>query len=348
MPSITPSEYAVSTAAQPRGCTFDPVGGKIWVSQQAGTTLNLSVLDPVTGTELHTYSHSVNSGTAGPGVFLGGFLWLTADNNFVIQIDPATGALVNQFTVDTNTGDTGQTATRIATDGTFLYIGFGAADLIPVNYTGVVQMTTAGAVNWNTRVSSNSAGTDGLAFAGSFIWMSDRGAGTDSVYQINTSGTVTHTVPVPGTNLGPLIVNATFATVIDYNGNLWQVNTTTFALAGPYAIPGARFPYNLIEDPSGNIWVLDEDFGPSVFYVDVFNPASAAPVTIAELVSDITDSAGYFAYDTVSGRVWTAATSAAPAPIALALLLSGAPASGAFPGTITSFWGAGMFGGGAK
>jgi Na+-transporting NADH:ubiquinone oxidoreductase subunit NqrE len=298
MPSIIATEYAASGACG-SNC-FD--GTYVWTAHQSGTTLALQQFNPSTGAELNSYTITLtgNATSSGMLIYFSGSLWYQEATAYLAQIDPATGLLLNEFLIDTTGTDTDIAGRGIDTDGTDLYVAYDARDVSMTGFSAACQMTTAGVINWTTKYTVTTEQAIGPVVDGSFLYVNDGNSG--NVYQLNLSGSVTETIPV-GANLGQMIASSSYLTVLATNGNLYQVNLSTFAVTGPFAIPSSHFPFNLVADPSGNIWVLDLSFSPFIFYVDVFS-SSCTP--IGSVTTNFTNTnAGTLCYDTVSSRVWT-------------------------------------------
>jgi outer membrane protein assembly factor BamB len=337
---ITGTDYPTTTEGG--SVLFD--GTSIWTAQQIGNTVTLQQLDPVTGTELNSYAIAVSGNAVSPGAmtFLAGSIWFVGAAAFVEQIDPASGLLLNEFLVDVTAGDTLISARGITSDGAFLYAAYAAEDAAQATFCAAIQMDpSTGALNWTTKYSTSN-GAAGPVFDDATLWVDDRTHG--NVVQLSLAGAILHTLPIPGTpNLGPLIVDDGFVTLVSFSDtSLYQVNTATLAITGPFTMPAGRFPLNLVADPLNNIWVVDLDFGTGGVDVDVFHPAGTL---VGTLISDLTDTGTGMAYDSSSGRVWlSGATPSNPVMLAMGL----AAAGGVFEGTFAGFTAPGHFGGGTK
>lgn len=339
---ISSTEYPATSEGG--AVVFD--GTSIWTAHELANTITLQQFDPASGAELNSYEIATpdDSDTSGHLTFFNGFLWFVGLGLYVSQIDPASGLLVNQYVIDTTPGDTQQTAQGICHDGTFLYVTYNASDSGMNQKCVCIQMdASTGTINWSTIFSGNN-NTFGPVFDGTNLW-ANFGPPGPGVVELSTAGAILNTIPiVTATDLGELIYSAGKITLLSTTErSLYQVDTGTLALTGPFPLPGSRYPLNLQVDASGNIWVLDLDFGGGTTDFDVFNPITTL---IGTLVSDLTDTGAGLAFETISNRMWDAGANGTPVMIAMGF--GAGPAGGQFFGTFVGIFGAGHIGGGTK
>jgi len=322
---INITEYPNGTAFSGGAVVFD--GTYIWSAQLAYPTLTLQKTDPTTGALLNSYAIAVLSNAASPGHLMSfaGSLWFVGSGAYVEQINPATGALLHEYLVDTAVGDTQIVATSITNDGTSLYIGFGAVTSSFANYTAVCKMTPAtGAIVWSTTFSTGSTvpiGSLVLNATSNSLWVACKDL--HAVYSLSLAGAVINTVPIStSTSLGPMITNDGQVTIISYSDtSLYQINTGTLALTGPFAVPDGTFPFGLALDPTGNIWLVTDNFITNVYEVFIFN---ASMTSIDTAATDLVNGAGFLYWDTISNRMWTPGSNAT-ANVILAMNLPAPP-----------------------
>jgi hypothetical protein len=317
--AITGTYYPATTEGGSE--CFD--GTSVWTAYADANVLTLQQFNPTTGVQLNSYTIAIAGNFIGGGAltFWQGSLWYAEFANYVAQIDPSTGTLINEFQIDSVSGDTEVTAAGVCHSGNVgvIYLAFTGIDSSLNNFVRICQMTLAGAVNWITQVSTSN-GCSGPVFDGTQLWFADEYG--NNLYQVTEAGVLTQTVPM-GTDVVSPAAFSNLVWVADRTGhNLFSVNVNTYTISGPFPIPSSRFPYSCTIDPTGNIWVLDEDFTSSIIYVDVFDQTGTNTGTFA---TTLTDTGAAMVYESSSQRVWTPGKDALSAPTMLALGAAGTP-----------------------
>lgn len=342
---ISATEYPADPGTE-GACTFDSNNtADIWIGRIVGNTVTLNQIDPATGAVLNSYAIVTLANANGPGAitFMGGLLWYATEDNFLLQIDPATGLLLAQFPIDTTPGDTQASARGVANDGVFLYVSYDAFDGTTF-FSAACRMTSAGAITWVSKFSPTFNGPSNPVVTGDDVWINNR-FGAQVFRLALATGAVENTVPIPGAVLGPMDTQGTALTVLDFNGFIYQIDTDTAALTGPFPVPNGNFPVSVQYDSSGNIWIVDQDNNTGVYDVLVFNPITAVLDT---LITDLTDNAGGLAFDTISNRMWTPALDALSNNIVLAMGFGAPAGAGGMFGTFVGVFNARHTGGGTK
>lgn len=305
--NLTTTEYAAS-AGSIGSSAFD--GTSVWSGHQFGGNITLIQVNPTTGAVLNTYVVAGPGNASSPGymVFAGGFLWFLDDDQYINKIDPATGALLNSFTVEAPVVANGTIGRGLATDGTSLYIVYQFTTAGLVFQSKICKMAFDGTVAWATLVDTISDGFQ-CVYDGTQLWTLGRN-GTHSVYAVSLAGAVTNTIVVAPENNGinPLIFDSVSGQIltVDGNGKGFAINPSTYVLtAGIFQVPNTRFPYWMQNDPSGNIWVLNQDalspIPTNIFYLDIFDKNGNL---LFDQQLDLTDSGGSMTYDSISKRMW--------------------------------------------
>lgn len=342
--ALTPTYYA---AASEGGSTcFD--GAFIWTAHHggiSGTTLTLQKFDPVTGAELQNYAITVTDDATSPGDLMSfaGSLWFIESVGHIAQIDPATGALLNEFLISTAAVPSQLLGTGCCNDGSDIFVSLVYFD--GANFQiAVSKLSTAGVIAWTTpplTASTNSIQSPVYDAAGG-IWVTAQFI-HELVILDHLTGAILNTVPM-GAGVRPfyLFADSGFVYVTAPAQAEWfRVDIGSLAVSGPYAIPASRFPFNPIVF-LGLVWIASADFGSNTVWVNTFDPATGAVTD--SLMTTFSDN-GLMASETVSGRVWLPGVTSTPTPFMLAI--GAAAAAGQFIGTHVGFM-HGQFSGGTK
>ncbi len=103
-----------------------------------------------------------------------------------------------------------------------------------------------------------------------------------------------------------MIADSEWLSVLDFNGNLYRINAVNLGVSGPYRLPNGNFPYGMVKDSAGDIWIFEQDNVTSVFDYTIFVPTREGFLSSVALT--ITDAGGSPAYESISSRVWVPAT----------------------------------------
>ncbi len=326
MATITRTNYALVNDG---GSTaFD--GTSVWTAKQNTPNVFLTQVNPATGAVLNSYTVVTLGNAATPGslIFLAGSLWYQQADQYLDQFDPATGALLNQFIIGTSPVPNGVFGLSVITDGVSLYVEYNYFDAGFNLHCAVSKFTTAGALVWGPTDFSV-AGDDtnrAFVFQNGKAWVAERLAHILHSFDA-TTGALVDSVSIPGTIIGTMTAGpgATLITLVDQNGNLYQFDTGSLVVTGPFPIPGANIGLAITLDSGNNVWLVDVD---PTFTTYSFHEFSSACALLASLPApDLSSAGGGIVFETISNRIWTPTFDALNAPFITALLGGSSPAS---------------------